>query len=254
MATSSPPATTASWDAERQLRDDSRRVISGLQLDYAQRYGVAALRIKHHAQLGYVIEAPSSAAEALRAQPDLTLRQSMANAARFTNPELADLDRRIAEAAERANRRETLLFDDLTARILAEATALRDAADALATLDVLQSCAQLAETGAWCRPIITEDAAFHRHRRPSPGRRTRAAPRRPVPTERLRSIPRPARPAAHRAEHGRQIHLPPAKRAPDHPGPAGLPIPATAARIGIADRLFSRVGAADDLARGRSTS
>ena len=240
-------------DAERRLRDDSRRVISGLQLDYAQRYGVASLRIKHHAQLGYVIEAPTSAAETLRAQPELTLRQSMANAARFTNPELSDLDRRISEAAERAQRREAVLFTDLTARILGEAAALRDAADALATLDVLQSCAQLAETGTWCRPSITEDAAF-----------VVTAGRHPVVET---ALPPNAR------FQPNDCDLSPARRILLLTGPnmagkstflrqnallvilaqAGLPVPAASARIGVADRLFSRVGAADDLARGRST-
>ena len=69
--------------------DDSRRVLATLQPDYAQRYGVASLKIRHHAQLGYVLEAPSSAVEKLRVHTDLTLRQSMTNGARFTTPELA---------------------------------------------------------------------------------------------------------------------------------------------------------------------
>jgi DNA mismatch repair protein MutS len=90
----------AELDAERRLRDDSRRVIASLQLDYAQRFGVASLKIKHHAQLGYVIEVAAPAVEKLRANPDLTLRQGMANGARFSCVELSDLDRRIGEAAE----------------------------------------------------------------------------------------------------------------------------------------------------------
>ena len=97
-------------DAERALRDDSRRVIASLQLDYAQRYGVASLKIRHHAQLGYVIEAPAAAVEKLRDHADLTLRQGMANGARFTAPELSDLDRRISEAADRAAARERAVF------------------------------------------------------------------------------------------------------------------------------------------------
>jgi DNA mismatch repair protein MutS len=247
------PGYDGELDAERRLRDDSRRVISGLQLDYAQRYGVASLRIKHHAQLGYVIEAPTSAAESLRAHPDLTLRQSMANAARFTNPELSDLDRRISEAAERTRTREAALFADLAGRILSQAGALRDAAAALAALDVLQSCAQLAETGTWCRPTVTEDAAF-----------SVSAARHPVVEA---ALPPTAR------FQPNDCDLSPARRILLLTGPnmagkstflrqnalivilaqAGMPVPAGAARIGIADRLFSRVGAADDLARGRST-
>ena len=100
-------------DAERALRDDSRRVLATLQLDYAQRYGVASLKIRHHAQLGYVIEAPAAAVEKLRGFPELTLRQGMANGARFTTPELSDLDRRITEAGERAAARERAVFAQL---------------------------------------------------------------------------------------------------------------------------------------------
>jgi DNA mismatch repair protein MutS len=247
------PGYDGELDAERRLRDDSRRVISGLQLDYAQRFGVASIRIRHHAQLGYVIEAPAAAVDALRSHGDLTLRQSMANAARFTTPELSDLDRRIAEAADRAQAREAALFAGLAAQALAAAPALRAAADALATLDALQSAARLAETGAWCRPTITADTAF-----------AVTAARHPVVEA---ALPPSAR------FQPNDCDLAPQRRVLLLTGPnmagkstflrqnalliilaqAGLPVPAASARIGIADRLFSRVGAADDLARGRST-
>ena len=240
-------------DAERRLRDDSRRVVTGLQLDYAQRYGVASLKIRHHAQLGYVMEVPAAAADALRRHPDLTLRQSMANAARFTNPELGELDRRITEAAGRAAAREAAIFAALVAEVLAQAAPLRRAAAALAMADVLQSCARLAEPGDWRRPEVTDDAAF-----------SVTAARHPVVE---RALPSGA------AFQPNDCDLSPARRVLLLTGPnmagkstylrqnallvilaqAGLPTPAASARIGIADRLFSRVGAADDLARGRST-
>ena len=240
-------------DAERRLRDDSRRVITGLQLDYAQRYCVASLKIRHHAQLGYVMEVPAVAAEALRSHPELSLRQSMASAARFTNPELSELDRRIAEAAERAAAREAVVFATLVAAVLAQAPALRTAAAALATLDALQSCAQLAQPGAWCRPEVTADTAF-----------CVTAGRHPVVEA---ALPRGT------AFQPNDCDLSTARRVLLLTGPnmagkstylrqnalavvlaqAGLPVPAASARIGVANRLFSRVGAADDLARGRST-
>ena len=240
-------------DAERRLRDDSRRVVTGLQLDYAQRYGVASLKIRHHAQLGYVMEVPAAAAESLRRYPDLTLRQSMANAARFTNPELGELDRRINEAAGRAAAREARIFAALVASVLAQAAPLRQAAAALATADVLQSCARLAEPGDWRRPHVTADAAF-------------------VVKSARHPVVQAALPAG-AAFQPNDCDLSPARRVLLLTGPnmagkstflrqnallailaqAGLPVPAAAARIGIADRLFSRVGAADDLARGRST-
>lgn len=247
------PGFDAELDAERRLRDDSRRVIATLQLDYAQRYGVASLRIRHHAQLGYVIEAPAAAVEKLRAHPELILRQGMASAARFSTAELADLDRRIAEAAERAQARERAVFACLVSRTLAEAAAIAAAAEAMALLDVVQSAVKLAEGGTWCRPVVTGGLDFQI-----------TAGRHPVVEAAL---------AGSHAFVPNDCDLSPDRRVLLLTGPnmagkstylrqnalaavlaqAGLPVPAAAARIGIVDRLFSRVGAADDLARGRST-
>ncbi len=247
------PGFDAELDAERGLRDDSRRVIATLQLEYAQKYGVASLKIRHHAQIGYVIEAPAVAVEKLRAHPDLTLRQGMANGARFTCPELSDLDRRISEAAERAAARERAVFAHLVALTLRDADALAGCAAALAALDVAQSAAHLAAAGTWCRPALTDDLAFQVE-----------AGRHPVVEAAL---------AGRTAFIANDCDLSPDRRLLLLTGPnmagkstylrqnaliailaqAGLPVPAAAARLGIVDRLFSRVGAADDLARGRST-
>ncbi len=240
-------------DAERALRDDSRRVIATLQLDYAQRYGVASLKIRHHAQLGYVIEAPAAAVETLRGHPDLTLRQGMANGARFACRELSDLDRRIGEATERAAARERAVFAHLVGAALQRAASLAACASALAALDVAQSCARLAEPGNWCRPCVVEEPEF----------RVQAG-RHPVVEVAL---------AGTAAFVPNDCDLSPDRRLLLLTGPnmagkstflrqnalivllaqAGLPVPAKAATIGVVDRLFSRVGAADDLARGRST-
>jgi DNA mismatch repair protein MutS len=240
-------------DAERALRDDSRRVIATLQLDYAQKFAVASLKIRHHQQLGYVIEAPAAAVERLRARPELTLRQAMASGARFSSAELAELDRRIAEAADRAAARERAVFTALCAQALAKAEALAACAAALAALDVAQSCARLAEPGRWCRPGVVE-----------PPELRIVAGRHPVVEAALAGA------APFVPNH---CTLPPEQRVLLLTGPnmagkstflrqnaliailaqAGLPVPAEEARIGIVDRLFSRVGAADDLARGRST-
>ncbi len=247
------PGFDGELDAHRALRDDSRRVIAGLALDFAQRYGVASLKIKHHAQLGYVIEAPAAAADALRAHPELTMRQSMTNGARFGHAELAALDRRINEAAEAAAARERLVLRHLVDQVLAASAALQVCADRLARLDALQSCARLAEGGRWCRPLVDEGDAF----------RVRAG-RHPVVEAAL---------GASAAFVPNGCDLSPARRVLLLTGPnmagkstflrqnaliailaqAGLPVPAESAEIGVVDRLFSRVGAADDLARGRST-
>ena len=126
------PGYDGELDAHRSLRDDSRRVLASMQLDYAQKYGVASLKIRHHAQLGYVIEAPAAAVEKLRDFPELTLRQGMANGARFTDPGLSDLDRRITEAGDRAAARERTVFAQLMKTALAHADALAARADAIA--------------------------------------------------------------------------------------------------------------------------
>jgi DNA mismatch repair protein MutS len=243
----------AELDAELALRDDSRKILAQFQLDYAQRYGVASLKIRHHAQLGYVIEAPAAAVERLRDAPELTLRQGMANGARFTTPELSDLDRRITEAADRATARERVVFAHLVSTALQHADALAACADALAFLDVVQSAARLAEGGTWCRPVITDDESF-----------LIRGGRHPVVEAAL---------AGATAFVPNNCDLSPDRRVLLLTGPnmagkstflrqnalivvlaqAGLPVPAEHAQIGVVDRLFSRVGAADDLARGRST-
>ena len=240
-------------DAQRALRDDSRRVVSGMTLDLAQRYGVASLKIRHHQQLGYVIEAPAVAVEKLRAHPELKMRQAMTNGARFVNAELADLDSRISRAAEAAAVRERLVWDTIVAAVLREADALAACASALARLDVLQSCARLAEGGRWCRPLVTADDSFCIH-----------AGRHPVvegaldgttayvpngcdlsPTRRVLLLTGPN--MAGKSTYLRQNALIAIL------AQAGLPAPAESAAVGVVDQVFSRVGAADDLARGRST-
>ncbi len=239
-------------DGERALRDDSRRVIAGLQNDYAQEFGVAALKIRHHAQLGYVIEVSAAAAKALSARPGLTLRQGTAGLARFTTDALTDLDRRIAEAAERAAARERLVFDGLVREAVAE-TALPAIADALALLDVMQSAARLAAGGLWCRAEVTDDACFalrdcrHPVVQAALPRAQRFTPNGCdlSPDRRVMLLTGPN--MAGKSTFLRQTALAVIL------AQAGLPVPAAEARIGVVDRLFSRVGASDDLARGRST-
>ena len=251
------PGYDGELDAHARLRDDSRRVITQMQLDFCQRFGVASLKIRHHAQLGYILEAPAIAVEGLRAHPELILRQGMANGARFTHPDLSDLDRRITEAAERASARERLVFATLITETLAQSAPLAEAAEALALLDVLQSCARLAEGGDWCRPLVEDNESF-----------CVTAGRHPVVATAMA-----ADRTATTAFVPNDCDLSPDRRVLLLTGPnmagkstylrqnaliailaqAGLPAPARAVRLGVIDRLFSRVGAADELARGRST-
>lgn len=243
-------------DHHRSLRDNSRRVIAGMQGDLSARFGINSLKIKHHAQLGYVIEVPAAHGTKLRDNPELSFRQGTASLARFTTEDLATLDQAILEAADKASRRERALFDGLCTQAL-ETPALEDVAQALATLDVLRACALLAQGGNWCCPQITNGTDF-----------TLTACRHPVVEAALaesgsadaRFIPNNCS-----LEPDRRVML---LTGPNMAGKstflrqtalavilaqAGLPIPAKSATIGVVDRLFSRVGGADDLARGRST-
>jgi DNA mismatch repair protein MutS len=177
----------------------------------------------------------------------------MANGARFTCPELSELDRKISEAAERALARERAIFSHLSASVLKHAEAIAGCAAALARLDVLLGAAALAGGGTWCRPELREDEAL-----------VIAAGRHPVVQAALAGsavfVPNDCTLSGER----RVLLL----TGPNMAGKstflrqnalivilaqAGMPVPAASARVGIVDRLFSRVGASDDLARGRST-
>jgi DNA mismatch repair protein MutS len=240
-------------DAERRLRDETRQVIAAFQTELAQRYGVASLKIRHHAQLGYVVEVPSGAVEGLRERPELILRQGMANGARFTHPELSALDRKIGEAAVRAAAREKLVFGWLVKRVLAVVEALAACAEALGRLDALQSAAALGSGQRWCRPELSDDEAYC----VTAGRHPVVEAALPAgvgfvpndcdlsPANRLMLLtgPNMAGKSTFLRQNALMIIL----------AQAGLPVPAASMKLGVVDRLFSRVGAADDLASGRST-
>ncbi len=239
-------------DAARTLARDSRQAVAALQGDLAARYGVAGLKIRHHAQLGFVIEVPQGAVEQMRTRPELSLRQGMANGARFASGELADLDARINAAGDEAMARERAIVAALTGEVLAFET-LPAIAAALASLDVAQSAAALAADGRWCLPALSSDTVL-------------------VFGECRHPVVEAALPARERFTPN-DLDLSPGRRVMLLTGPnmagkstflrqtalavvlaqAGLPVPAAHAAIGLVDRLFSRVGASDELARGRST-
>ncbi|MGH7187946.1 MAG: DNA mismatch repair protein MutS, partial [Acetobacteraceae bacterium] len=240
-------------DRERALRDESRRLLAGLERELANRLGISGLRIRHHAQLGYVVEVAQASVERLSAEPGFVLRQGMASGARFSNVELAGLDREIRSAAERAVAREQALIRELREAALAEAEAIAGAARALAELDLAQSAARIAVGGRWSRPRVSGGTEFRIQ-----------AGRHPVVEAAL---------GVGRAFVPNDCDLAPDRRVLLLTGPnmagkstylrqnalmailaqAGLPVPAEAAEIGVIDRLYSRVGAGDDIAGGQST-
>ncbi|PPE79527.1 DNA mismatch repair protein MutS [Kaistia algarum] len=252
----------ADLDATRALRDESRQVIAGLQGNYAAETEIRALKIRHNNVLGYFIEVPQQYGERLLGADfagRYIHRQTMAGAMRFITTELAELEARIATAADRSLAMELSIFDALLAAVSAEAEAIRLGADALAKLDHAAALAELADAEGWCRPIIDRSLAFEIE-----------GGRHPVVEQALRNehadpfVANDCRLGEAGAEAGRIWLI----TGPNMAGKStflrqnaliavlaqmGSYVPARAAHIGVVDRLFSRVGAADDLARGRST-
>ena len=251
-------------DELRTLRDQSRRFIAELQGRYAEETGVKALKIRHNNILGYYIEVTALQAPALtetaEAKSRFIHRQTMANAMRFTTTELADLESRIANAADRALTIELELFEKLVEEISDQADFIRQAAMALAVFDVSASNASLAEEQGYCRPIVDQSLDFEivAGRHPVVEQALRKQAKEPFVANNCDLSPKNG------AKYGAIWLL----TGPNMGGKStflrqnaliaimaqmGSFVPAGSAHIGVVDRLFSRVGAADDLAHGRST-
>ena len=248
-------------DELRALRDESRKVIAKLQADLAEELGVRSLKIKHNNILGWFIEAPTAQSDKLTGDPGRFIhRQTMAGAMRFTTTELADLESKIASAGERSQAIEMEIFDRLSSAILNAGEAIKAAAHGLAIIDVSAALAKLAQEDNLTRPLVDESRSFKIE-----------GGRHPVVEQALRKSGGEAFVANNSdlgpqdAHENGQIWL---ITGPNMAGKStflrqnaliavlaqmGAFVPADSAHIGLVDRLFSRVGAADDLARGRST-
>jgi len=246
----------AELDEQRTLRDDSRKTIAGLEARYRAAANVATLKIRHNNMIGYHIEVTATHADRLDlAALGFTRRQSMSNATRFSTAELADLETRIGRAADQALAMEMVLFDGLLGEAMAASVAVAAAGRALAALDVAAALAELAASGNYVRPILSDDTAFHLEGGRHPvveAALSRQGGAGFVPNDcdlgdarRLWLLTGPN--MAGKSTFLRQNALLAVM------AQAGSFVPARRAQLGIIDRLFSRVGASDDLARGRST-
>ncbi len=264
----------AALDEARALRDESRRVVAALQARYADETGIRTLKIRHNNVLGYFVEVTAQHSEKLMTPPlnaTFIHRQTLAGQVRFTTTELGDLEAKIANAADRALGIELETFDRLSAAVLAQAAAIKACAEALAVLDVSSALAHLAAERDYVRPEIDSSLQF-----------VIEGGRHPVVEQALARdgtpfvandcdlsappLPYPPAPQAGEEKEGAgRIWL---ITGPNMAGKStflrqnaliailaqmGSFVPAKRGRIGVVDRLFSRVGAADDLARGRST-
>ncbi len=260
-------------DEARALRDESRRIIAALQVRYADTTGIRSLKIRHNNVLGYFVDVTAQHGEKLLSAPFNTTfihRQTLAGQVRFTTTELGELEAKIANAAERALAIELDIFDRLAASVTAASEAIKQAGDALAAVDVATALASLATERNYVRPEVDKSLAF-----------AIGGGRHPVVEQVLGgeggpfvandcdlSPPPPPYPPPQAGEGGvgaGRIWL---ITGPNMAGKStflrqnaliavmaqmGSFVPAQCAHIGVVDRLFSRVGAADDLARGHST-
>jgi DNA mismatch repair protein MutS len=267
----------APLDETRALRDESRRIVAALQARYAEETQVRSLKIRHNNVLGYFVEVTAQHGDRLMTPPwnaTFIHRQTLAGQVRFTSTELGGLEAKIANAADRALGLELEIFDRLAAQVVAAAEDIKAAAGALAAVDVAAALATLAVERGYVRPEVDASLDFvivgGRHPVVEQALSRDGAERTHsfVANDCDLSPPPPPYPppqAGEGREGAGRIYL---ITGPNMGGKStylrqnaliavlaqmGSFVPAKQARIGVVDRLFSRVGAADDLARGRST-
>jgi len=253
------PGYDAELDEARQLRDEGRGVIARMQADYIAQTGIQSLKIKHNNVLGYFIETTDTHAQRMMSPPlseTFIHRQTTANQVRFTTVTLSEMETRILNAGNLALEIERRQFESLRAAVLDRAAAIATAARALAEIDLAAAFADLARGEDWCEPKVDASRAF-----------SVVAGRHPVVERALsrKGEPFVANDCALTEDDTPAIWL---LTGPNMAGKstflrqnalisllaqAGSFVPAKSAQIGLVSQLFSRVGAADDLARGRST-
>jgi len=245
----------AALDELRAISSNARRAIAALEARYREQTGIGSLKIKHNGVLGYFIEVPSRHADALMA-PDsgFAHRQTMAGAVRFNSVSLHEEATRIAEAGGHALAAEEAHFEELVAEIADKREAIAATAAALARIDVAAALAERAAEGDWCRPqivdrpVLTIEAGRHpvvEAALAQQGERFVANDCALETSSRLWLIGGPNMGGKSTFLRQNALILLLAQ--------AGSFVPAASATVGLADRLFSRVGASDNLARGRST-
>jgi len=250
----------ADLDAARKLRDDGRGIVLNLERGYIQETGVQSLKIRHNNVLGYFIETTSAHAARMMAPPlsaRFVHRQTTANQVRFTTIELSTLETEILNAGNRANDIELAYFAQWCAQVLDQAALLTEISRILAELDLQAAWAELAIEKSWVRPKLDHSCAFDiengrhpvveqaiaRSRRGAFVPNSCALSTGETPAIWLLTGPNMAGKSTFLRQNALIAVL----------AQAGCFVPARAAHIGLVHQLFSRVGASDDLARGRST-
>lgn len=249
------PGYDAALDALRDAARDGRRAIAGLEADYRTRTGIATLKIRHNGVLGYHVEVAARSADVLM-QPEsgFTHRQTLAGVVRFNSPELHDAASRVVQAGAHALAAEAAHLEELTALAVARREAIAISCDVLARLDVAAALADHAMSHGWCRPDLGDGMEFSVRggRHPVVEAALAKLGERFVPNDlaldaddRLWLVtgPNMGGKSTFLRQNALMIVL----------AQAGSFVPADQAILGLVDRLFSRVGASDNLAQGRST-
>ena len=246
-------------DECRRLRDEGRSVIAGMQAEYAELTGIQSIKIKHNNVLGYFVEVTATHADKMLSEPlsdTFKHRQTTANQVRFTTVPLSEMETKILNAGGRALEIEKRLYSSLRQAVIDQHPQLGDAARGLAEFDLATALADLARAEDWCRPEVDDTRALHIE-----------GGRHPVVEQSLKATGEPfiANDCDLSAEDSAAIWL---LTGPNMAGKStflrqnaliavlaqmGSYVPAQSAKIGLVSQLFSRVGASDDLARGRST-
>ena len=245
----------AALDDLRDAGAGGRRAIAALEAEFRTRTATPSLKIRHNGVLGYHVEVPARAADPLMA-PDsgFTHRQTLAGVVRFNTPALHDIAMKVSQAGTHALAAEAAHLEELTGQALATRQAIATTADALARLDIAASHAERAAEGGWSRPTLVDEPCFEVEGGRHPvveaavaksGDRFVANDCTLTPESRLWLVTGPNMGGKSTFLRQNAILAVLAQ--------AGSYVPATSARIGLVDRLFSRVGASDNLARGRST-
>ena len=245
----------AALDDLRDAGAGGRRAIAALEGQYRERTGIGALKIRHNNVLGYHVEVAARHADPLMAADSgFTHRQTLAGVVRFNTPDLHEVAAKVSQAGAHALAAEAAHLEELTAAALASREAIAVTADALARLDVAAGLAERAAEGGWARPALVEEPCFEVEggRHPVVEAALSRAGERFVANDcilgesnRLWLVTGPN--MGGKSTFLRQNALIAVL------AQAGSYVPAARATVGLVDRLFSRVGASDNLARGRST-
>jgi DNA mismatch repair protein MutS len=248
----------AELDELRGLSQNGRQMIAAIEARERERTGIASLKVRFNTVFGYYLEVTKANAKA--APADYERKQTLVNAERFTTPELKELETKILTAQERSGEIERRIFAELRRQLLANASRVRETARYVAEIDLLACFAHMAALRGWVRPQVDASGVLEV-----------IAGRHPVVERRLeesgigRFVPNSVYLCAGDESAGPSLLL---ITGPNMGGKStylrqaalltilaqcGSFVPVERMRLGLVDRIYTRIGASDNVARGRST-